>query len=72
MSLLKQQERVDRIGLGVRADIPRRQLPDVNLPDVELLAAWREAGGLNCFAQQALILAGQTVARAERVEAVGN
>ena len=51
VELLKQQERVDRIGLGVRADIPRRQLPDVAL-DVDLLAPWREAGGLDCFAQQ--------------------
>ena len=31
---------------------------------------WREAGGLDRFAQQSLILAGQTVRFAKRVEAV--
>ena len=31
VELLKQQQRINRVGLGIRADIARRQLPDVFL-----------------------------------------
>jgi hypothetical protein len=63
--LLKQHERIDRVGFGIRADIARRQLRDVLLG-----ALYREARGLDRLAQPRLVLAGQTVLPAQRVEGV--
>ena len=62
VELLKQQQRIKRVGLGVWADIARRQPPDVLLR-IDLLAPFGEARGLDSLPQQRLILAGQAVAR---------
>ena len=59
---------LDRIDLGVRADIIAPAIARCDSCGCVLLTL--KAGGLDRFVQQRLVLAGQAVARAERVEAV--
>ena len=56
------------IAFAIRAANRRWQLPDVGLRRIALVDL--EAGGLDRFLQQRGVFAGQTVAAAERVEAV--
>ena len=70
IEVLAQRKGVDRVGLGIGADIACRQLPDVRL-GVDLLALRRTAGGLDRLLQQRRVLAWKAAPGAERVEAVG-
>ena len=59
-----------RVGLGVGADKSRRQLPDVRSGRLIFLRLDAKPAASIASSQQRLVLAGQAVALADRVEAV--